>query len=80
MQPTYIGSAPTAGASNFTIRRWQLQQQRWMVQTVGGTSLLDKIGSNGMASWQFFNVTVGSYWPADCFNAAFIQASKVLVN
>eukprot|EP00878_Enallax_costatus_P007009 GHUV01007345.1.p1 GENE.GHUV01007345.1~~GHUV01007345.1.p1 ORF type:complete len:1094 (+),score=299.39 GHUV01007345.1:294-3575(+) len=75
LQPTYEGPAPTVGASNFTIKRWQLQQQRWLVQRVGGTSLLDKIGSNGMASWQFFNVTVGSYRPTDCFNAAFLQGT-----
>ncbi len=79
LQPTYAGPAPEIGTRNFTIKRWQLQQQRWLVQRVGGTSLLDKLGSNGVSSWQFFNVTVLEYQPADCFNAAYIQVSCALL-
>lgn len=77
LQPTYEGAPPAPGAASFTIKRWQLQQQRWLVQRVGGTSLLDKLGNNGMASWQFFNVTVRKYKPMDCFNAAYTQVCSL---
>jgi hypothetical protein len=72
LQPVYQGGhRPQPGAGSFVIRMWQLQRQRWLLSRAGGSTLMDRMGSN--PSWQFFNVTVESYVPPDCFAAAVVQ-------
>jgi hypothetical protein len=55
---------------------WQLQQQRYLTSRQGGNQLMEKI-NDGMASWQFFNVSVEKYVPDDCFGGAFTQVRYV---
>jgi hypothetical protein len=55
---------------------WQLQQQRYLTLRQGGQQLMEKI-NDGMASWQFFNVSVQKYVPDDCFGGAFTQVGCV---
>ncbi|WIA41787.1 hypothetical protein OEZ86_009120 [Tetradesmus obliquus] len=74
LQPTYVGPPPKMGDSNFTVSMWQLQQQRYLTLRQGGQQLMEKI-NDGMASWQFFNVSVEKYVPEDCFGGAYTQGS-----
>jgi hypothetical protein len=76
LQPTYLGPPPEIGDSNFTVKMWQLQQQRYLTSRQGGQQLMERI-YDGMASWQFFNVSVEKYVPDDCFGGAFTQVRYV---
>jgi hypothetical protein len=76
LQPTYVGGQPKPGDTGFTIKLWQLQLQRWLLSSAGGLALMDQLGANSLASWQFFNVTVEGYQLNDCFAAAVVQVSS----
>lgn len=77
LQPSYSGPRPAAGAERFVIRLWQLQLGRWLLSRAGGNTLMDRMRSSSLATWQFFNVAVEPYTPRDCFAAATTQVCRL---